>query len=174
MERTAAALMIATLVAAACGAGATPAEEPSSRGDRSAATAAARDRAELLHETIHAALEVVHHKYYREDEGLPIPAAVLKGVFRELAERQQVELRWLAVDAQAMNVEHLPRDEFERSAVRALTSGREAFESAENGVYRRVGPITLSSECLKCHLPNRTSTAPRTAGLVITMPLRND
>jgi hypothetical protein len=30
----------------------------------------------------------------------------------------------------------------------------------------------LSSECLKCHLPNRTSTKDRAAGLVITMPVR--
>lgn len=163
-----------TLVAATLVVGSSPAEESPSPNDRSAATAVARGRAELLHETIHAALHIVHQQYYREDEGLPIPAAALKSVFRELAERQRVELRWLAVDAEAMNVEHLPRDEFEKQAVRALASGRTAFEAAEQGVYRRVQAIALTSECLKCHVPNRTSTKPRTAGLVIAMPLEHE
>ena len=35
----------------------------------------ARRQAELLHRAMHATLQVVHHVYYREDEGLAIPAA---------------------------------------------------------------------------------------------------
>ncbi|MEJ7595180.1 MAG: hypothetical protein WKF77_26955, partial [Planctomycetaceae bacterium] len=42
-----------------------------------AATLQARRQAEILHTSIHATLQVVHDRYYREDEGLPIPAAVL-------------------------------------------------------------------------------------------------
>jgi len=136
--------------------------------------AEARGRAELLHETIHATLQIVHHAYYREDEGLPIPAVVLKDVFRELADRRGVELRWLAVDAQPMNVAHRANDDFEKSAVEALAAGREAFEQTEQGVYRRAAAVALTSECLKCHLPNRTNTNPRLAALVITMPVSND
>jgi hypothetical protein len=159
------------LAAATFVVGSSPAEESPSPSDRVDAIAAARQRAELLHETIHAVLEIVHQQYYREDEGLPIPAAALKSVFRELAERQHVELRWLVVDAEAMNVEHLPRTEFEKQAVRALASGRKAFESTDQGVYRRAQAITLTSECLKCHVPNRTNTKPRTAGLAVAIPL---
>ena len=131
----------------------------------------ARGRARLLHETIHATLQIVHHEYYREDEGLTIPAATLKRVFPELASRQKLELRWLAVDAQAMNVDHKPRDEFEKQAVQVLTSGKDEYERVENGVYRRAGAITLTSDCLKCHAPNRTSNKERSAGLVITIPV---
>lgn len=132
----------------------------------------ARGRAKLLHESMHATLQVVHHEYFREDKGISIPAATLKRVFKELATRQQVELRWLAVNAQAMNVDHKPRTDFEHQAVRALAAGKEEFELVEEGVYRHVGVITLTSDCLKCHLPNRTSTKDRAAGLVIAMRIK--
>ncbi len=48
----------------------------------------ARARARLLQETIHATLQIVHHRYYREDEGLPIPALTMKTVFAELAQHR--------------------------------------------------------------------------------------
>lgn len=129
----------------------------------------ARGRADLLHETVHATLQVVHHQFYREDQGLPIPAATLKDVFDELSRSRNVELRWLAVNAQAMNVDHEPVDAFERDAVKALAAGKESIEHVEKGVYRRAATITLRSECLKCHLPNRRSTEDRAAGLVISI-----
>ena len=134
----------------------------------------ARARARLLQETIHATLQIVHHRYYREDEGLPIPALTMKSVFAELARSTDVELHWLVVDGQAMNVEHNPRNDFEKKAVKALSSGENEFELVQQGTYRYVGAITLSNECLKCHLPRRTSTEDRAAGLVISMPVREE
>ena len=131
----------------------------------------ARGRAKLLHETVHATLQYVHHEYYREDEGLTIPAATLQRVFQELAERQKVELRWLAVDGQAMNADHKPRDEFEKQAAAAIAAGKGEFEQTNGGNYRRAAAITLTSECLKCHLPNRKSNEDRSAGLIVTIPL---
>jgi hypothetical protein len=134
----------------------------------------ARARARLLHETIHATLQIVHHQYFRDDEGLLIPARTMKAVFKELDRGCDVQLRWLVVDADAMNVDHKAKDEFERSAVKALASGKDEFEATDNGLYRHVGSITLSSECLGCHLPSRTSTEDRAAGLVISMRIRED
>ena len=131
----------------------------------------ARGRARLLYETIQAMLQVVHHEYYREDEKLPIPARTFQKVFRELADKQKVELRWLAVTGQAMNQDHAPRNDFEKQAASAIASGAEEYELAENGVYRHVGVITLTAECLKCHVPNRTNLKNRAAGLVIAMPI---
>ncbi len=161
----------------------TPADDSSTtaNADRSRTAAAekpaatvdeARARARLLHEAIHATLHIVHLRYYREDEGLAIPAATLKSVFRELEERRQVGVHWLVVDGDAMNVDHNPRDEFEKKAVEALRSGKEDYELAKNGVYRHAGRIALTSDCLKCHLPTRTSTEVRSAGLVISMPIQ--
>jgi len=132
----------------------------------------ARGRARLLHETMHATLQIVHQEFFREDKGIPIPAATLKKVFRELAVRQKVELRWLAVNAQAMNDDHKPQNDFEQQAVRALASGKEEFELVEDGVFRHVGVITLASECLRCHVPNRMSTKDRAAGLIISMRIQ--
>lgn len=132
----------------------------------------ARERAELLHEVIHELLLAVHKNYYREDEGLLLPATTMRGVFERLAERRKVQLRWLAVDAEAMNVEHRPHDEFERAAVTALKSGRTAYEESSSAQFQYAGAIPLTSECLKCHVPRRTSTRDRTAAIVITFPLQ--
>jgi len=133
----------------------------------------ARGRARLLHEAFHATLQYVHHEYYRADEQLPLPAATLDRVFKEMATRQNVKLRWLAVSAQAMNVDHTAQDEFEKASVVALTAGQTEFARVEQGVYRHAGAITLGSECLKCHVPGRTSNKDRTAALVISIPLRD-
>jgi hypothetical protein len=133
--------------------------------------AEARRQAETLHTTVHATLQIVHHHYFREDEGTPIPAATLKDVFAAVEAEHRVKLRWLAVEGQAMNSDHKPRDPFEHEAVRALKAGKPAYERAEGGVYRRAGSITLLNDCLKCHLPNRTSTKERTAGLIISIPI---
>lgn len=131
----------------------------------------ARERARLLHETMHSLLHKVHHELYRPDEGLTLPAALFKQTFEELEKNQQVTLRWLVVNGQAMNVDHNPKTPFDQDAIRALTSGQEEYDVSDRGVYRYAGAINLASQCLKCHLPQRTSTDSRLAALVISMPL---
>ncbi len=155
--------------APACLVAAEPAVEQS---DESESLVAARRQAEALHEAMHTTLRIVHHQYFREDEGLAIPAEILKGVFDELEEHQGITLRWLVVEGQAMNSDHKPQDAFETAAVRALKQGAPAHETVADGVYRRAGPIALSNECLKCHVPRRTSNDDRTAGLLISIPLQ--
>ncbi|AMV20751.1 DUF3365 domain-containing protein [Planctomyces sp. SH-PL14] len=131
----------------------------------------ARDRAVLLHDLANEMLRAIHQAYYREDEGLPIPALLLRDVFQELGTRRQVEFRWLAVDADAMNVDHKAKTDFEKSAVQALAMGELMREETAEGVYRQIGVVPLTSECLKCHLPNRRSTRTRHAALMITIPV---
>ena len=131
----------------------------------------ARQRARLLHGTIHDTLQVVHARYFREGERLAIPAAAMRDVFDTIEDRDGVTLRWLVVDGSAMNVDHRPQDAFEKEAAAALASGKPEHEQASGGVYRYAGPITLRAECLKCHLPSRSSNKERTAGLLISMPL---
>jgi hypothetical protein len=130
----------------------------------------ARQRAEMLHDLIHQMLLDVHEHYYREDEGLLLPATTLRGTFEKFAERQKTRIRWLAVDAEPMNIDHRPQGTFDLAAVEALKAGQSAFDEASEGQYRYAGPIKLTSECLKCHVPNRTSTRDRLAGIVISMP----
>lgn len=131
----------------------------------------ARQQAELLHSTLHSSLRVIHDRYYKEDEGLPIPAAILGEVFRDVEAEQGVKLRWLAVEGLAMNSDHKPADEFERRAVEKLKAGEKAHEITLDGLYRRAAPITLSGHCLKCHMPDRKSTRDRVAGLIIAIPV---
>lgn len=131
----------------------------------------ARRQAEILHSTLHSSLRVIHDRYYKEDEGLPIPAAILGEVFKDVEGEQKVKLRWLAVEGLAMNSDHRPADEFERQAVEKLKSGERSHENTTDGIYRRAAPITLSSHCLKCHMPDRKSTRDRVAGLIISIPV---
>lgn len=132
----------------------------------------ARGRARLLHETVHATLHYVHHAYFREDQGLKIPAATLEDVFKELESAHKVHLRWLAVNTRAMDIDHEAADDFEKAAVKAIAGGAEYHEAQEDHNYRFAGSITLASECLSCHLPARNSNDPRAAALTIEFPLQ--
>jgi len=121
---------------------------------------------------IHGSLQVMHRDFFREDEGLKIPSRSLDDVFLELASKHQVKVRWLAVDAEPMNVEHKPRDDFENNAVKALKSGKTDFDTIEGESFRFAGLIRLPSQCLKCHVPRRTNNKERAAAVTITMPLK--
>lgn len=131
----------------------------------------ARGRAKLLHECLHGSLQYVHREYFREDEGLVIPAVTMKSVFRDLAATRGVKVRWMAVNARAMSVDHEPADAFEKEAAKVIGEGSEFHEAVEGGKYRYAGTITLHGECLKCHLPARSSNKARAAAVVISMPI---
>ncbi|RLS56329.1 MAG: DUF3365 domain-containing protein [Planctomycetota bacterium] len=142
-------------------------------GDRPNSTIEqARRQAEILHEAMHATLQVVHHRYYQEDEGLPLPAATLKEVFATMEQEQQVSLRWLAIEGQVMNTDHTARTDFEQAAAQALKAGKKSHEQIHEGQYSRVAPIILTNHCLKCHVPDRKNTDDRIAGLMITIPVQ--
>lgn len=129
----------------------------------------ARNRARLLHESFHGALQVMHRDFFDPDDRDRIPSATLEDVFVVLARQFDVRLRWLGVNAKTMDVDHEPQDQFEKEAVAALASGQGEFEKIENGLYRFAGAIELHNQCLKCHVPMRTRLQNRTAGLVISM-----
>ncbi len=131
----------------------------------------ARTRARILHETLHGTLQVMHRDFFDPSQRLSIPSRSLEDVFKELARNWQVKVHWLAVNAEPMNVDNAPRDDFEKEAVKQLAAGKPEHEALTGGVYRFAGSIRLSSQCLKCHAPRRTSTADRFAGLVISMPV---
>ena len=131
----------------------------------------ARARAKLLHEAIRGTLQVVHRDFFDEDDAHAIPSASLEDVFHAMSESYDVELKWLIVETDVVNVDHQAEDEFEKDAVKALKSGKPMHEAVLAERYRFAGPIRLASQCLKCHVKNRKSTEDRTAGLLISMPL---
>jgi hypothetical protein len=134
----------------------------------------ARLRAQLLHETIHGALQVMHRDFFREGDRLSIPSASLEDVFRELERSWQVKVSWMSVNAKAMNIDHLPEGTFQNDAAKAITAGAEMFEAVENDGYRYAGAISLGNGCLKCHVPERQSLETRKAALLIAMPLKRE
>lgn len=146
-------------------------ERPSSAITPPTTVEEARSRARLLHETIHGSLQVVHRDFFDEEDSRVIPSASLEDVFHVLERSYDVKLKWLIVDTDVVNVDHQPADDFERKAAKALSVGKEEFEAVEAGRFRFAGPVRLASQCLKCHVKDRTSTEARTAGLVISMPL---
>jgi hypothetical protein len=180
--------IFAALFSCVAGQGVIPADEKGSSENASETAAAelgaaqaaattvsqARRQAEILHSTLHSSLRVIHDRYYREDEALPIPAAILGEVFKAVETEQHVKLRWLAVEGLAMNSDHKPADEFERQAAQKLKAGERFHEITADGLYRRAAPITLSGHCLKCHMPDRRSTRDRVAGLIIAIPVNAD
>jgi hypothetical protein len=151
----------------------TRAADPVFRGN-----AEARLGAKMLHETIRGALQIMHRDFFDEDNAGAIPSASLEDVFDELSRGFGVELKWLVVNTDVVNIDHKPKDMFEQNAAKALAEGESHFESIEHGStpgedrYRYAGPIRLQSQCLKCHVKRRTDNQERVAGLLISMPLR--
>tara|TARA_R110002095_G_scaffold76879_1_gene65799 strand:- start:8924 stop:9505 length:582 start_codon:yes stop_codon:yes gene_type:complete len=137
-----------------------------------ATKAEAQVRARLLHETIHGSLQVMHRDFFQEDESITIPSHSLEDVFKELNRTFGVKVRWLAVNAKAMNIDNEPKTEFEKSAVEVLSDGKPEYEILSDDTYHFAGSIRLPSQCLKCHLPGRKSNKDRVAGLVISMPFK--
>ena len=179
MIRTTTVFLLLALIAAihpvAVGVGSPPEEAAAALGKDDilpATEAEAATRARVLHETIHGTLQVMHRDFFDPDQRLSIPSRSLEDVFKELARSWRVNIHWLAVNAEAMNVDNKPRDEFEKEAARQLAAGKPAYSAMEGNVYRFAGSIRMASQCLKCHAPRRTSTEDRVAGLVISMPLR--
>jgi hypothetical protein len=132
----------------------------------------ARERAELTHSIYAATLEVIHHNYFRDDRAR-VPARAMEAIFTEIGRRKNVKARWISVNARAMSIDHRPRDEFERTAAKAIASGKRNYELVEDGVYRRAEGISLMDRgCLNCHLGFQATGKPaRFAGLVISIPV---
>jgi hypothetical protein len=156
---------------------ATPASCADEVGDLAAADLApttlreARGRARLLHEVLRGSLQVMHRDFFDEENPPAIPSASLEDVFAELERSYQVRVKWLTVETDVLNVDHVPQDAFEKAAARALAAGKDVYEADQDGQFRFAGRIQLASQCLKCHVKSRTSTEPRSAGVVITMSL---
>lgn len=128
-------------------------------------------RARLLYESFHGTLQVVHRDFFDEDESRLIPSQALEDVFTEMSSSFDVDMKWLVVETDIVNVDHQPADDFEKAAVVALKDGQPRFEAVEGERFRFAGPIRLASQCLKCHVQKRTSTDARKAGLLISMPI---
>ncbi len=138
--------------------------------------AVARERAKLTHNIYTAALDAMHHRYFRGDRTATIPARAMEDVFSEIAREENIKAKWISVNTRAMSIDHRPEGDFEKQAAREIADGETEYELVENGVYRRAEGISLMNRgCLGCHLGFGTSSkTDRFAGLVITIPVTKD
>lgn len=144
--------------------------KPAVRADAPATVDEARSQARLLHEAFHGALQVMHRDFFDEDSvEQSLPSQSLDDVFAEMARSHSIEVRWLGVNA-TKGKNHLPQNRFEEAAIEAFLSGKTEHEAADGSRFRFAGVIRLQNECLKCHVPTRTSLEDRMAGLVISIP----
>ena len=137
--------------------------------------AMARERAKLTHEIYAATLDVIHHRYFLNERST-IPARAMEDVFKRIERESKITARWISVNAKAMSVTHKPKTEFEKDAARTLGRGKaEKMEIVEDGYYRRVGTIRLTSACVSCHVGfGADPKVARFAGLVISIPVREE
>lgn len=131
----------------------------------------ARSRAKLLHEMVRGALQIMHRDFFDEEDAHAIPSASLEDVFHEMGKSYDVQMKWLTVNTDLVNVDHQAKSAFEKAAVKDLAAGKQMTEKIEERSYQYAGAIRLGSQCLKCHVQRRTSNEDRTAGVVITMPI---
>ena len=117
----------------------------------------ARGRARWMHEAIHGSLQVMHRDFFGNGEDdLSLPSQSLEDVFQQMTESWGIEMRWLGVNA-TKDTDHEPQDKFEKDAAKAIAAGESEFFAVERGKFRYVGMIRLQNECLKCHVPHRTT-----------------
>jgi len=133
----------------------------------------ARRQTKLLHDTYIATLHTVHRSYFDEDEREIIPARAMEEVFRQIDAETGGKTRWIAVNTPAMNIDHNPKEGFEKDAARELKKGKREFERVEDGTYLRAGAVSLFASCTKCHLSGlRPQQKVRSvAGLVMSVPV---
>lgn len=133
----------------------------------------ARDRAEVMHDVYEATLEVMHHRYFHGNRAT-VPARAMHDIFSIIERQSKVKARWISVNMKPMSIDHEPETSFEKAAAKAIAKGKSHIDIVENGYYRRAGAIPLSAGCVGCHggLSSNPSTAPKFAGLVISVPVR--
>lgn len=135
----------------------------------------ARDRAKLMHDIYAATLDVMHHRYFHRERAV-VPARAMEDVFSQIQRTSQTKARWIAVNLKPMSVDHNPETDFEKQAAKTLSTGKEEFETVQDGYYRRATPIPLRSGCISCHgsLFRQPSDKPKYSGLVISIPVHTD
>ncbi len=135
----------------------------------------ARERAKLSHNIYIAALDVMHHHYFRKDR-TSVPARVMEDMFDEISRKENIKAKWITVNAKVMSIDHKPEGDFEKQAAKSIAAGKNEYERVEKGLYRRAVGISLMNRgCLGCHMGfGADDKRDRFAGLVITIPVKSE
>lgn len=142
------------------------------RNPGSVPLAIARDRAKLMHQIYATTLDVMHDRYFHGERAV-VPARAMEDVFSELEHQSGSRANWISVNMRPMSINHEPKTEFEKRAVREIVAGKSDIEVIEDGFYRRAGPILMTGGCIGCHggFASPPSKAPKFTGLIISIPI---
>ncbi len=124
-----------------------------------------------MHELVRGTLQVMHRDFFDDENPHTIPSASLEDVFKEMDKSFDVQIKWMTVDTDLVNVDHRPQTEFEQQAAKQLAIGKPFIDASGAERYQFAGAIRLGSQCLKCHVKLRTDNRDRTAAVLISMPV---
>lgn len=150
-----------------------PASEQSAKKDARVSIDVARERVAVLHLAYAAALDTIHHYYFRKDQAV-LPARAMEEIFSAVAKKSNVHARWISVNTKPMSVDHEPEGDFEKKAAAEIAAGKAKYEAVENGYFRSASSIPLHGGCISCHVSSAFGPppkGPRYAGLVISVPI---
>lgn len=88
----------------------------------------ARSRAKLLREMVRGALQVSIVISSTKKNAHAIPSASLEDVFHEMGKSYDVQMKWLTVNTDLVNVDHQAKSAFEKAAVKELAEGKQMAE----------------------------------------------
>ena len=149
-------------------------EEPPENKSTRVSIQDARHRATLLQQVYLSTQDVLHRRYFHGGK-TTVPARAMEEVFADIEQQTGSKANWISVTLEPMSIDHQPKSKFEKRASAALKSGKESFESLEDGYYRRAVSVPLSGGCIHCHagLVSRPPAKP-VAGLVVSIPVESN
>ncbi len=130
----------------------------------------ARQAVEMLDDAYHLILEQTHATYHTRPN-LPVAASVVRRVQAKMTELGWPRARFLAVNTIVMNPDHIPRDDFEQSALVRMRRSSERIDEVVDGKLRVATTVMLGRGCSSCHW----SAGPQSGRAAITwsVPLRD-
>ncbi len=148
---------------------------PTKRQD--AALERTRDTVRMLDDIYKTAVVLITDKYVHEETDFAAGSAAV-ALFDAIKKKGWHEVRLLDATGEPYDEENTPRDEFDRSAVKALKAGKDWYERVEKRdgerVLRVATPIpVVLKKCVMCH-PHYAQAKPgEPIGLLsYTVPVR--
>ncbi len=140
-------LLLGGLVAVAVAGGRSEKNDP--------AVARTRKTVRMLDDIYKTAVVLITKHYVNDESDLPAGSAAI-ALFAAIKDKGWHEVRLLDATGEPMEEANLPRDEFEKSAVAALKSGKSYYEQVvvKNGrrYLRAATPLpVVMKKCTMCH-----------------------
>lgn len=109
-----------------------------------------------------------------DNQGKTPAATTTKQVFKEMEKKGWHSARLISATDKALNKENMPKDEFEKEAVKVLREGQTFFEKTETvegkKVYRAATPVpVVLKECKMCHVYVKDEEV--MGAIIYTLPL---